>query len=70
VSGELAVDSQWYVDQNGFIVAVQNVYFASTLIAMGIVSQWDNGMQFGRGIRLSNYIRTSSGHLGRIQILD
>lgn len=62
--GESDVNNLFYIDQGGFIPALQNIYIAGTPIVKGIVSEWDKGRGFGRGIKPSNYIGDIFGTLG------
>ncbi|KAI1078962.1 purine nucleoside permease [Whalleya microplaca] len=50
------------LDQNGFDIAIQNLYAAGVEIVKGIVSEWD--VTYGRGIKPTNYIGDIFGTLG------
>ncbi|KAK2608534.1 hypothetical protein QQS21_002880 [Conoideocrella luteorostrata] len=49
-------------DQNGFMIAIDNVYNAGVEIVKGIVSDWN--CTYKRGIKPSNYIGDIFGSLG------
>ncbi|GAB0139138.1 hypothetical protein EsDP_00007352 [Epichloe bromicola] len=49
-------------DQNGFLIAVENVYNAGIEIVKGIVSNW--GCTYSRGIKPNNYVGDIFGSLG------
>ncbi|KAI0006616.1 putative purine nucleoside permease [Xylariaceae sp. FL0662B] len=50
------------LDQNGFDLAIQNLYAAGVEIVKGIVSEWD--FRYGQGIKPTNYIGDIFGTLG------
>jgi purine nucleoside permease len=50
------------LDQNGFLIAIDNIYNAGVAIAMGILSKWD--CTFAAGIKPTNYIGDIFGSLG------
>ncbi|KAI0882375.1 putative purine nucleoside permease [Annulohypoxylon maeteangense] len=50
------------IDENGFDIAVQNLYLAGVEIVKGILIEWDSVYQ--KGIRPSNYIGDIIGTLG------
>jgi purine nucleoside permease len=49
-------------DQNGFEIAVDNIYYAGVEIVKGILSEWDCTFEFG--FKPSNYIGDVFGSLG------
>jgi purine nucleoside permease len=49
-------------DQNGFEIAVENIYYAGVEILKGILSEWN--CTFKAGVRPSNYIGDVFGSLG------
>ncbi|KAI1209331.1 putative purine nucleoside permease [Annulohypoxylon truncatum] len=49
-------------DENGYDIAVQNIYIAGVEIVKGILSEWDSTYQ--KGVKPSNYIGDIIGTLG------
>ena len=60
--GVTAFDNLRLIDQNGFGIAIDNIYLAGVEIAKGILSNWD--CTFKKGIKPSNYIGDILGSLG------
>lgn len=50
------------LDQNGFAIAIDNIYNAGVEIVKGIVERWDCG--FNEGIKPTNYVGDIFGSLG------
>ncbi|KAI1465357.1 putative purine nucleoside permease [Daldinia caldariorum] len=57
-----AFDHLRVLDQNGFDIAVQNIYLAGVEIVKGIVDGWNSS--YASGIKASNYIGDIFGTLG------
>ncbi|KAJ0122342.1 purine nucleoside permease [Diaporthe amygdali] len=60
--GTSAYDHLLINDQNGFEIAVENIYYAGVEIAKGILSDWN--CTFKAGVKASNYIGDVFGSLG------
>ncbi|KAI2463500.1 putative purine nucleoside permease [Annulohypoxylon bovei var. microspora] len=50
------------IDENGFVIAVQNLYLAGVEIVKGILGEW--GATYCNGIKATNYIGDIIGTLG------
>ncbi|XDG08627.1 hypothetical protein ABKA04_008242 [Annulohypoxylon sp. FPYF3050] len=50
------------IDQNGFEIAIQNLYIAGVEIVKGILDEWDS--TYNKGIKPSNYVGDIFGTLG------
>lgn len=50
------------IDQNGFEIAIQNLYIAGVEIVKGILDDWDS--TYNKGIKPSNYVGDIFGTLG------
>ena len=50
------------MDQNGFVIAIDNIYNAGIEIVKGILADWD--YTFKAGIKPTNYIGDIFGSLG------
>ncbi|KAI0477092.1 purine nucleoside permease-domain-containing protein [Xylariaceae sp. FL0804] len=60
--GISAFDNLVVVDQNGFGIAIDNIYLAGIEIVKGILDKWD--CSFKKGIKAENYIGDIFGSLG------
>ncbi|KAJ6111029.1 purine nucleoside permease [Penicillium sp. IBT 16267x] len=60
--GESALYDLFYAPQDGFDIAVANIYNAGIKIVEGILNEWDD--KFERGIKPTNYIGDIFGTLG------
>ena len=49
------------LDQNGFLIAIDNIYLAGVEIAKGVLKNWD--CTFKKGIKPTNYIGDIFGSL-------
>jgi hypothetical protein len=50
------------LDQNGFLIAIDNIYKAGVEIVQGILKDWD--CTFKKGVKPTNYIGDIFGSLG------
>jgi hypothetical protein len=50
------------LDQNGFLIAIDNIYLAGVEIVKGVLKNWD--CTFKKGIKPTNYIGDIFGSLG------
>jgi hypothetical protein len=50
------------LDQNGFSIAIENIYYAGVEIVKGVLKKWD--CSFAAGIKPTNYIGDIFGSLG------
>ncbi|OKL63280.1 hypothetical protein UA08_01864 [Talaromyces atroroseus] len=60
--GESAAYHLLYADQDGFEIAVENIYRAGVKVVQGILGQWEQ--TFALGVRPDNYIGDIFGTLG------
>ncbi|KAL1879193.1 hypothetical protein Daus18300_001772 [Diaporthe australafricana] len=60
--GVSAYDHLLVNDQNGFEIAVENIYYAGVEIAKGVLSDWN--CTFKDGVKATNYIGDVFGSLG------
>lgn len=56
-----AFDNLRVIDQNGFLIAIDNIYLAGVEIVKGVLKNWD--CTFKTGIKPSNYIGDIFGSL-------
>lgn len=50
------------LDQNGFLIAIDNIYLAGVEIVKGILTDWD--CTFDKGVEATNYLGDIFGSLG------
>lgn len=60
--GISAFDHLRLEDQNGFLIAIDNIYYAGVEIVKGVLKSWD--CTFKKGIKPTNYIGDIFGSLG------
>jgi hypothetical protein len=60
--GVTAFENLRLVDQNGFPIAIDNIYHAGIEIVKGILANWD--CTFKAGVKPTNYIGDIFGSLG------